>query len=70
MKTKAKDKEILTVEETIEHYGLSRRKFRTLLQQGSNTFTVRYYNGRTLVLKPQFEDYLDKHPEVRRRAKA
>jgi hypothetical protein len=70
MRTKAKDKEILTVEETIEHYTLSRRKFHALLHEGSNSFSVKYYNGRTLILKPQFEEYLDKHPEVRRRAKA
>ncbi len=46
MKTTAKDQEIITVEETIEHNKLSRGKFRTLLQEGSNSFSVKYYNNR------------------------
>ena len=58
MRTKAKDKEILTVEETIEHYTLSRRKFHALLHEGSNSFSVKYYNGRTLILRPQFSSML------------
>ncbi len=67
MKTKAKDKEILTVEEAIEHYKLSRIKLLALLHEGSNSFSVKYYNNRTLILKPQFEEYLKQHPEIRKR---
>ena len=67
MRTKAKDKEILTVEETIKLYTLSRRKFHALLHEGSNSFSVKYYGERTLILKPQFEEYLGTHPEIRRR---
>ena len=55
MKTTAAQKEILTVEETITYYMLSHRKVRALLHEGSNSFSVQYYNGRTLILKPQFE---------------
>lgn len=67
MKTRAEDKGVLTLDETIGLYALSRRKFRALIQKGGNSFSVKYYNGRTLILKPQFEEFLEEHPEIRRR---
>ena len=66
MMTEAKDKDILTSEEAITLYGVSRRKFWALLHEGSNTFSVKYYGNRTLILRPQFESYLARHPEIRR----
>ncbi len=66
MKTVAKDKDILTLEETITHFGLSRRKFHSLIHEGKNTFAVKYYNGRTLIIKSEFAKYLEEHPEIRR----
>ena len=66
MMTEAKDKDILTLEETVTLYGLSRRKFAELMHAGSNTFSVKYFGSRTLVLRPQFEHYLAMHPEIRR----
>lgn len=67
MKTAAENKDILTLEETVTYFGLSRRKFRELIHEGGNAFAVKYYNERTLIIKDEFEKYLDKHPEIRRR---
>ena len=67
MKTMPKDKEILTIEEAIGLFCLSRRKFRELLKNEECDFAIKYCNSRTLILKKQFEEYLSKHPEIRRR---
>ena len=67
MNTPATDKEILTLEETRTMYCLSPRKFADLIHKGPNTFSVKYFGSRTLILRPQFEEYLARHPEIRRR---
>lgn len=67
MKPNIKDKDTMTVQETVEHYKLSRRKFYELLHQDGLDFIAFYYNGRRLILRTEFEKYLDKHPEIRRR---
>ncbi len=67
MNTPAKDKDILTLEETRALYGLSPRKFADLMHSGPNTFSVKYYGTRTLILRSQFEEYLVRHPEIRKR---
>ena len=66
MKTMPKDKEVLTVEEAIGHFCLSRRKFMGVLKN-ENDFTIKYYNSRRLIQKKKFEVYLSQHPEIRRR---
>ena len=67
MKPNIKDKDTMTVQETVAHYKLSRRKFYELLHQDGLDFIAFYYNGRRLILRTEFEKYLDKHPEIRRR---
>ena len=66
MKPQLGDKEMLTVQEAVEHFQLSRRKFYDLLHQKGLTFLVFYYDGRRLLIRKEFEKYLDKHPELRR----
>ena len=66
MKTMPKDKEVLTVEEAIEYYCLSRRKFMEVLKNESD-FIIKYYNSRRLIQKRKFEIYLSQYPEIRRR---
>lgn len=66
VKTVAANKDILTLEETITLFKLSRRKFHDLIHEGGNTFAVKYYNERTLIIKSEFARYLDAHPEIRR----
>lgn len=67
MKPNIKDKDTMTVQETVAHYKLSRRKFYELLHQDGLDFIAFYYNGRRLILRTEFEKYLNKHPEIRRR---
>ena len=67
MKQKYEDKDVMTVQGAVEHYKLSRRKFYSLLHEKGLPFLVFYYNERRLILCKEFEKYLDKHPEIRRR---
>lgn len=67
MKPNIKDKDTMTVQETVVHYKLSRRKFYELLHQDGLEFIAFYYNGQRLILRTEFEKYLNKHPEIRRR---
>ena len=70
MRTRPEDKDILTREETIVLFKLSRRKFADVVHEGKNSFAVKYYDGRTLIIKSEFAKYLDKHPEIRRQERA
>ncbi len=67
MKAQIGNKATITVQEAVEHYSLSRRKFYSLLHKPGLTFVVFYYNERRLILKDEFERYLESHPELRRR---
>lgn len=67
MKPQIGDKEVLTVQEAVAHYQLARSKFYALLHEEGLTFLVFYYNGRRLLIRKEFEKYLDIHPELRRR---
>ena len=50
-KPNIKDKDTMTVQETVAHYKLSRRKFYELLHQDGLDFIAFYYNGRRLILR-------------------
>ncbi len=67
MKTDPKDKEMITVQEAAQLYSLSRRPFYNLLHQKGLNFLAFYFDGRRLIMRREFEKYLDKHPELRRR---
>lgn len=67
MKPQIKEKATMTVQEAVKHYCLSRRKFYDLLHQPGLAFVVFYYDERRLIIREEFEKYLDGHPELRRR---
>lgn len=64
----AEQKDILNQEEAIVYFGLSRRKFYKLLKEGKNTPFMAMYGSRRLIIRTEFAKYLEKHPELRRRA--
>lgn len=66
-KPSAEQKDILNQEEAIVYFGLSRRKFYKLLKEGKNTPFMAMYGIRRLIIRTEFEKYLEKHPELRRR---
>lgn len=67
MKTQLADKDLLTVQEAVEHFQLSRRKFYEVLHEEGHTFLAFYFDHRRLIIVKEFEKYLEKHPEIRRR---
>lgn len=67
MKPQIEKKDVLTVQEALMYYQLSRRKFYALLHEEGLTFLVFYYDGRRLLIRKEFEKYLNMHPELRRR---
>ena len=66
-KPTADEKDILNQEEAIVHFELSRRKFFKLLKDGKNLPFMAMYGSRRLIIRTEFEKYLQKHPEIRRR---
>ncbi|MCM1500393.1 MAG: helix-turn-helix domain-containing protein [Clostridium sp.] len=59
------EKDFLNPEEAIELFGLSRRKFYRLLKEGKKQrFTV-LYGSRRLVIRKEFEKYLDENPQAK-----
>lgn len=64
---KAEQKDILNQEEAIVYFGLSRRKFYKLLKEGRDIPFMALYGSRRLIIRTEFEKYLEKHPELRRR---
>ena len=63
-KTALSEKDFLNPEEAIEMYGLSRRFYRLLKEKKRNCFTA-LYGSRRLVIRKEFEKYLDENPEER-----
>ena len=59
-------KDILNPTETIEYFGLSRRKFYSLLNEKKKHSFIVLYGSRKLIIKPGFEKYLNTHPKLRR----
>lgn len=67
MKPQIGEKATMTVQEAVNHYCLSRRKFYDTLHLPGMNFVVFYYDGRRLIIREEFEKYLSEHPELRRR---
>ena len=65
-KATPESKDVLNPTEAIEYFGLSRRKFYSLLQKKSKHSFVVPYGSRKLIIKTAFEKYLKAHPELRR----
>ena len=62
-------KDYLNPGEAIELYVLSPRKFYKLLDSKATLKFVALYRTRKLILREQFEEYLEEHPELRRRVR-
>lgn len=67
MRPPLENKDVMTVQEAIDYYRLSCRKFYALLHEKGLTFVAFYYNERRLILCREFERYLEQHPEIKRR---
>ena len=61
------EKDILNPNEAIELFVLSRRKFYKLLKENRNLGFLAMYGSRKLIIRSEFQKYLDKHPELKRR---
>lgn len=62
-----KEKDILNPNEAIELFVLSRRKFYKLLKENRNLGFLAMYGSRKLIIRSEFQKYLVKHPELKRR---
>jgi len=58
------EKETLTTEEAIRLFGLSRRKFRNLIEENRLPFMAAY-KDRRLVIRDELAEYLKNNPEVK-----
>ena len=65
-KATPESKSILNPTEAIDYFGLSRRKFYSLLSEKKEHSFVVLYGSRKLIIKTAFEKYLRAHPELRR----
>lgn len=52
------EKDYMRTEEAVQLYGLSRRKLKRVLDEGQHDF-VAFYGKRKLILRQQFERYLE-----------
>lgn len=58
-------KDVLNPEEAIEYFGFSRRKFNRFLKDGKCKKYTALYGRRRLILRSEFEKYLEENPEVK-----
>ena len=63
------EKDILNPNEAIELFVLSRRKFYKLLKEKRKLGFLAMYGSRKLIIRSEFQKYLDKHPELKRRGR-
>ena len=63
-KPSLEEKDTLRVEEAIALYGMSRRKFRRLLESAGLPF-VAAYGKRKIIIRQEFELYLQARPELK-----
>lgn len=59
------EKDVLNPEEAITYFGFSRRKFYKFLKEGKCKKYMALYGKRRLILRSEFEKYLEKNPDVR-----
>lgn len=60
------EKDVLTQQETVDLFVLSRRRFHDFMDKTDSADFLVYYRGRKLILRVAFEKYLLHHPELRR----
>lgn len=59
------EKDFLNPEETIELFNLSRRKFYRLIKEEKQLNFIALYGSRRLVIRGEFEKYLEANPEIK-----
>lgn len=59
------EKVFLNLEEAIELFSLSRRKFYRLIKEGKQFGFIALYGSRRLIIRGEFEKYLDANPEIK-----
>ncbi len=59
------DKDVITVDEAIDFYKLSRFTFRKYLRDVKTADFLAFYRGRKLILKSEFEKYLRENPDMK-----
>lgn len=59
------EKDFLNPEETIELFNLSRRKFYRLIKEEKKLNFIALYGSRRLVIRGEFEKYLEANTEVK-----
>ena len=67
MKGKLSQKDILNPQEAIELFVLSPRKFYALLKTKPKEMFLVKYGSRNLIIRTEFEKYLQTHSELRKR---
>ncbi len=58
-------KDVLNPEEAVAYFGFSRRKFNRFLNDGKCKKYTALYGKRRLILRSEFEKYLEENPEVK-----
>lgn len=58
-------KDVLNLEEAVQYFGFSRRKFFGMLRDGKFKMYTALYGRRRLILRREFEKYLEENPEVK-----
>lgn len=59
------EKDVLTPEEVIEYFNFSRRKWYSFLNEGKCKKFTALYGVRKLILREEFEKYLNDNPGVK-----
>ena len=59
------EKETLNPGEAAAFYNLSRRKFFRFLESGGKFPFLAFYKERKLIIRSEFEKYLEAHPEIK-----
>ena len=65
-KAALESKDLLNPKETIEHFGLSARKFYRMMRENTDKDFLVMFRSRKLIIRTAFEKYLLAHPELRR----
>lgn len=58
-------KNVLNPEEAVQYFGFSRRKFFRMLREGKFKKYTALYGRRRLILRREFEKYLEENSEVK-----
>ena len=69
MRPALETKAILNPGEAIQLYGMSARRFQHLIQSKRKLPFLALYHKRKLIIRAEFDKYLEEHPEERERLK-